>query len=423
MYSTDGELDVCHEIYKIYYIYVERILNSSGVVLNLMCVLVFMRIIMSKKLNGNMYNYLTFKSAFDAICSFRYILYIFYDFKYFKLNRSLVCMYFYWVFLVYFGELSQFMGILCEVAACFDRFKIVSNKLMVASTAGVLKKRMFKNYKFVLSIMFLACSILYSYKLFERKLVVRKIDNQTSEYTLLFNSFGNSEASVIMDFVNSILMNFMSIIIILVLNVLTLRNTKKCLVKKKTLIKNSNNNTNNNNNTLVNNYSQANLSQASFKSRNGLNNKSTKISRVEMNVSLMVFSTGLIALFGHGLVFIYRLPLMALNANFCFYSFAMCIFTVSYVCNFIIYFLFLKNFRNCCLYFLMSIKTLIMNYYNRTNIRQSPNNNNDVVFTNSNNNSKQLNGSSHSAAGQQANNELNGVRYYNGPNNRIIIII
>jgi hypothetical protein len=353
MFTTEEEDDddTCHVIYKIWSVYVERVLNSTGLVFNLLSMFVFIRLIRTNKAQGNMYKYLMFKSAFDAYCSLRNLAYIIYDCRCLGLNNSLALVYVYWIFIVYWGEQMQFMGILCELAACADRFKIVSNKLLIASSsvlASMLKRRPLSNYKIVLTLMFLFSGVMYSYKVFERKLNVRRLSNASNEYSLIFNSFGNSDASVLLDFINSLLMNFVSIVIILVLNVLTLVKTRKCLGKKKLLANSSfvlvNTTTQNGNNL----NSNAKMSQMQLNARRQIDvGKRLKINRVEMNVSLMVFTTGLLAIFGHGLVFVYRLPIMVYSANFCFYSFANFVFTLSYVCNFLIYLVFLKNFRNC----------------------------------------------------------------------------
>lgn len=243
------------------------------------------------------------------------------------------------------------------------------------------------NYKFVILILFVVSAFLYSYRLFERKLSVttrqQTLTTTTTTssprihhhnhhnlilktnsssitvtppptivyiryYSLIYNSFGSSDTALLLDYINSIIMNFIAIVAILWLNILTLIKTKKCLNRKRALTTNP----------IISGRASLILSSdvggggssngcATNVLKDGLVRSRHKISKAEMNISLMVFTSGIIAVLGHGFTFLYRLPIMAYHGNFCVYTLTSFSFSLSYVMNFFIYLRFHKNFRKC----------------------------------------------------------------------------
>lgn len=130
--SSSSSTELCDAIYKTYHFYVERILNLTGLVLNTLNLIVYIRLINSRKAHGNMYKYLVFKSIMDAYNSLRNLVYVLYDTnKIFGLQRYLVATYFYLIFIVYAGDIAQLMSILCEVGACYSRFRKVYTVLVI----------------------------------------------------------------------------------------------------------------------------------------------------------------------------------------------------------------------------------------------------------------------------------------------------
>jgi hypothetical protein len=119
-------VEVCDIIYKIYYFYIERILNLLGLLLNTLNIIVYIKLIGSRKACGEMYKYLLFKSFIDAYYSLRNLIFVLFDLpKIFGLQRYRFAVYFYWIFIVYGGESAQLMSIWCEFGACFSRFRKV----------------------------------------------------------------------------------------------------------------------------------------------------------------------------------------------------------------------------------------------------------------------------------------------------------
>lgn len=137
--NETSSIEICDPIYKAYYYYIERGLNMAGLVLNTLNTIVYIRLISTKKARGNMYKYLVVKSIIDAYYSLRNLAYVLYDSeKTFGLQRFLFAMYVHWIFVVYGGDIAQLMSILCEVGACFSRYRKVSWSLTLTTKSCLL---------------------------------------------------------------------------------------------------------------------------------------------------------------------------------------------------------------------------------------------------------------------------------------------
>lgn len=203
------------------------------------------------------------------------------------------------------------------------------------------------NYIVVLTAIFVLSLLAYSYRLFEHEVITKPDREQSAKsssatnttsvmYVLIYNSFGASDTVIILDFLNSFLMNCVSVIGILVLNILALIKTRKCLDRKRALTT-----------TTIVSRRPSHFLPNGCAAKDLTVRSRMKISKAEMNISLMVFTSGLIAVLGNGFIFLYRLPFMAYSGNFCIYSIANFAFCLSYVMNFFIYFGFHKKFRKC----------------------------------------------------------------------------
>ena len=180
-----------------------------------------------------------------------------------------------------------------------------------------------------------------SYHLFEREIITKQSTTNsttTTMYILIYNSFGFSNTVALLNSINSFLMNCLLILVILIMNIITLIKTLKRLRHKRALTTNASSTTSSSRPNLPNDCAAQDLVVRSRK----------KISKAEINISLMVFTSGLIEVLGNGFVFLYRQPFTINSRSFCFYSASNFTFSLSYVMSFFIYFLFDKNFRECC---------------------------------------------------------------------------
>jgi hypothetical protein len=72
----------------------------------------------------------------------------------------------------------------------------------------------------------------------------------------------------------------------------------------------------------------------------------------------MVITTGVLACLGHGLIFVYNLPWLALHIDMCSYSFTSFVYNLSFGANFFIYYFFNKSFRRVLLLNICRLHTL-----------------------------------------------------------------
>lgn len=320
MFNVTQQNDICHSIYKIYHVYIEKLLNSVGLMFNLLNILVFSKLIASKNVKSDMFKYLMIKSIFDAYYNFRNLIFIIYDCIHCSINENKYFLVFLWIFVIYFGFVAQLLSVCCEIGATYDRYQHISNKL-----------KMFKrtSYKFNLSLAFIFSLLFYLNKIFERTLTTRLTGfNGTSDYyILIFNSLGSSELALNIDFFQSLIKNGICVSLILILNILSLISIKKSMGNKRKMINKCNNRSENL--TLKRNKSMAKL----------------RVAKTELKVTLMVLTTGILTVIGHGFMFVYNLPFMIEYANFCLYSITNFLFYLSITFNFLIYFSFYKNFR------------------------------------------------------------------------------
>lgn len=315
MTNITEQNDICHSIYKVYHNYVDKLLNSVGLVLNILSVIVFIKLIASKNAKSDMFKYLMIKSIFDAYYNFRNLIFIVNDCINCSINGNKYFLVFVWIFVTYFGFVAQFLSICCEIGATYDRYQHISNKLKIFKRTS---------YKINLSIAFIFSLIFYLNKILERTLKTR---SNSTHYILIFNSLGSSELALNIDFLQSFIKNGVCVLIILILNILSLISIRKSMGNKRRMINRCNNKSENL--TLKRNKSIVKL----------------RVVKTELKVTMMVLTTGFLTILGHGLMFVYNLPLMIRHANFCLYSVTNFLFYLSITFNFVIYFSFYKNFR------------------------------------------------------------------------------
>lgn len=301
--------DTCMDIYRVYHFYIEKIMGAIGSLLNIFCIIVFLKLIRKKASSGDMYKYLLFKSVIDTCVLLRNFLFIFIECKECGLNKFYAFKLIEYVFFVYFSFVTQLISVLCELAANFDRYKVLSKKFKAFNKL---------TYKHGISGMLIYSSLFYVYKFFERKIVKRstKTNNTTSEYySLIYTKFGSSDQVIVFDFVHSLIRDAIIVALMFMLNMLTLSTIKKILARKKNLTK-------------------------SFNEKNH---------RSEIKTSVMLLVTSVIAIVGHSLYFVFNIPWFVFHLSECVYPFINFVYYLSFTVNFFVYFFFNKHFRNSLL--------------------------------------------------------------------------
>ena len=305
--NNNGQGDhLCMDIYRIYHFYIEKIMGAIGSLLNILCIIVFLKLIRKKASRGDMYKYLLFKSAIDTCVLLRNFLYIFIECKVCGFNKFYAFKLIELILFVYFSFVTQLISMLCELAANFDRYKILSKKCKAFN--GI-------TYKYGISGMLIYSSLFYLYKFFERTIVKRhsKINNSTTEYySLIYTKFGISDQVIVFDFIHSLIRDGLIVMMMFTLNMMTLCAIKKILAKKKNLTK-------------------------SFNEKNH---------RSEIKTSIMLLVTSVIAIVGHSLYFVFNIPWFVFHVSECMYPFINFVYYLSFTVNFFVYFFFNKHFRN-----------------------------------------------------------------------------
>jgi hypothetical protein len=321
--SEESPVDICFEVYKIYNFYIERVVFCAGFVLNILNSVVFYMLIRTEKnFKCDMFKYLFLKSIFDAYYLLRGILLFIYDCNKCWAKSNFYTILFFWVFVFYLGQVVCLLSMLCEIGASFNRYRHVSQHFQFMSKMPL---------KVVLLIFLVYSLVFYVYKFLERDLVATTVKNSTRvEYRLRYNSFGSSNLILNIEFAHSIFRDCICVLIILVINIMTLLDMKKSLGKKKRL-------TFNTHAPLRNNRAQLKLSTV------------YRASQAENKITFMVLTTGVLACLGHGLIFVYNLPWLALQMSTCFYSFTNFVYFMSFGANFFIYYFFNKSFRRVLL--------------------------------------------------------------------------
>jgi hypothetical protein len=320
--SYDLGLIDCMGIYRMFNKYVEKTMGCIGLILNLICLIVFVKLSKNDS-NNEMVKYLLLKSFVDAYVMLKIVLFIFFDCQYCDQYSFYATGVFKLLFLIYFSYVAQFLSMFCEFVAVFIRFVTVSQ----------LEFFLFRKLSFKLvSVMALFYGLLfYSYKLFENKIILSTYKNYIKNtsyliYKLRLTQFGISDTILTLDFVHSLVRDGILVLLILILNILTLIEMRRLLVKKKLILANV---------------------RATF----------TQADKAEAHLTIMILLTGLIAIIGHGLYFLFNIPYFSWRVSECIYPFVNFSYNLSYLINFFVYFFFNTMFRQCFLGYFFRMET------------------------------------------------------------------
>lgn len=165
-------------------------------------------------------------------------------------------------------------------------------------------------------------------------------DNTTIEYRYYKNT---TDVYKIVDKIYAFLILCLLNIVIVIFNVITLIKTHIRLKSKRAM-------TNNNASSAIpltgrNERASQDLAVRARK----------KISKAEINISLMVFTSGIVEIFGNISPFIYILNTSYADTNVCLITFFIFLAESSYTLSFFIYFSFDMNFRKCFFSFFVSV--------------------------------------------------------------------
>jgi hypothetical protein len=297
---------LCFKIYR----FSNYIILPLGIILNLICIVIFKKIIRSEPLNqkNNLFKYLFMKS----ICDFIYPTIMLGDYIYHKSDGStdttLIMQLWYTILSEYLVYSTITCSIYFDILATFDCFLMISKMFGFLKTFFCFKISTF----FVVSLFFISYLPFIFYYKINRFIVINNNYNLTTrEIAYNFTSSKDHNIAMYFGFV-TILRDLVPITILIILNSLILVTLHK-VTKQKVRMKNN---------------------LETFSIRYAMN--------AERNKVKMIFFTSLIYLFHLPLVYKW---FKNLNEETCFSLLSTLSYRFSYAIAFFSYFLFNNNFR------------------------------------------------------------------------------
>jgi len=298
----------CESLTDVYNNYIEKSIGIFGFITNLCCILVFIKIVRLQK--SDIYKYLLYKSILDAYICLRITFKSILNCQDCIVEHFFTLKVIYLVFFIYIFYAVEFISIYCQIVSCFNRYRVVTFHFKILEKI---------TYKIVLASITCYSLLFYIYQLFDNKIVLSQKMNSTKDMFSITNS-NLGEASFVFGYIHTFMKDFVGLISILVLNILTLYSVRHSLSKKKLIV--------------------------SIKRSNKDNEKA------ELRLTVMVMATSVILFIAYGLSIIKWLKIPVLQTNKCFITLAYIIYWLSFTVNFFFYYYFNLNFKQIAFNFL-----------------------------------------------------------------------
>jgi hypothetical protein len=213
-----------------HFIYIEEVLIIVGTISNLICLIVFTKILKQVQ-SCQLYNYLFMKSLNDFFMFLLLIINPFYKLDYFNNIRYLLVMQIWYKYYDhYFKQVFKLMSILFEVIATFDCYISIVNN-------SKLKFLITKSFFYInTSIVFVFSVLFILIKLFVYDIVL-KADKK--RYTIVKNQLYYSDNYRIFSFLNKTLRNLVLPIVLIIINILIYIQLRNISTFKKNLTSNN----------------------------------------------------------------------------------------------------------------------------------------------------------------------------------------
>jgi hypothetical protein len=304
------ELDIIDIANQIVSFYLFNIMVYGGTILNLVCILVFIKIIKEEQENqGHLFKYFLIKSVFDLLFCIQNLPRAFFYRVDSTINRS-YSMQIWYVYSYYFlYSLFSQLSVWFEIAASLDCLCLISMKFKWHKT---------KNCFYLVVSSFIGFwTIFYIPNLFWFKIVKRV----SSGYAPRLTTFGKSKLVYYHVILHNIFRDMIPIIILMIINSAIFYFIRKTTVRRKSL--QGQRNSTGSDSTMVKKAQQA-----------------------ERNKIKMMFTTSLINIFHIPAVY-YNLNVSKVRSNTFFSNLCLLLLTVSYVIPIFTYILFNNTFKRC----------------------------------------------------------------------------
>lgn len=310
-------MSFCDDFANVYNTYLDFSISFIGSILNLLCIIGFLNIKeIRHQSKTNLFRYLLGKSIVDSYNVIRNSIFssvfcrpddCFLTKYYIACNISLVIN-------NYIGRVTLLMSILLELAANFNRYRVITNKFTFFDKISIHLK--------ILIIVFY-CFAFYIYIFFQENCLIPNeliLSNETMSYYIYVTNFTNTNLGIVLKFMHTFVRDVVCIILIMVLNILILIFMRQSFKRKRELAPNTPS-------------SAAKIEQ------------NRKLEKSENNLTYMILTSSLINILGHMVLFINLLPIDSIKYNSCFNSVAPFLLYFSYSINFFVYYFFNKNFK------------------------------------------------------------------------------
>ena len=300
--------DFCTELTNAYNAYIEKSIGAISFILNIICIFVFRKIVRVQ--NEEVYRYLLVKSIADTYTSLRTILKSVLNCQDCVVEHVYAMKIVYLVFFLYIDYSTEFLSILIQMAAIFNRYRFLTQRFKWFDKIS---------YKIVILIVTMLSFLFHIYVLFDNRITSKTRNNTTDTiYSIKGGHLG--QTGLILNYIQVTIRDIIFVVIILILNVLTLRWIKVVMKKKKCM-------------------QRVNISVNSRK----ILNKSEK---AEHRLTLMVVATSINILTAYGIsLFNVLAKTETISPNKCFISISYFHYWFSFSFYFFIYFYFNLSFK------------------------------------------------------------------------------
>ena len=305
----------CDEASSFVQTYLFTLIYFGGSLLNILCVIVFRKILYPKidkaKENKNsIFEIFFFKSITDSMLFISNTFSLLYFCQSCESKDSWVMQVWYIVINDYFTRVTQGLSMCLEIIATFDLLLSINTSLK--NCLSIFKYKNFNRLSMTMGLMF--CAGFYCYIIFENE-IVPNISNGTLIYKIQNTIFYSSTLRNILYATHSVLRDVIGMIILMTLSILIIKSIQNLIKNKKYLLKN--------------------IENDSIK----------KLIKYKRRTIQMIFVTNLINIILHAPICIYTFQPNYLTSISCFRELTRTLLKISYLMGFFIYFTFNKKFR------------------------------------------------------------------------------
>ena len=321
-----NDASFCNTMKNINENYLQLINGIFGACVNLICTVVFTKMIQDKSMKEGVFKYLLFKSMVDTYISLRFSLGRLIKCQYCELDDYYFVKLFYWIFCIYIGFSVQLISILCDIASSFNRYRLLTMRFKVFNRIS---------FKLAIGLICTYSFSFYAYKIVGFTIVeYSRTENNLTRSIYILNSSAripsnlSNQTSEILGYIHSFVRDGLCVFVLLVLNILTLVEIRRAMHKKKNLIR-------------------QNSSASAVKSGGGVRNTVIKAHKAQLRLTMMVFTMSSVALISHGLIFIEYFKILSrfMRNNKCMNVVNLMSYELQYSVNFFLYLCFNLNFR------------------------------------------------------------------------------